>query len=309
MPKLSIIVPIYNVEKYLSRCIDSILAQTYTDFELILINDGSPDNCAEIIEQYAKVDKRIITIYQENKGVSAARNAGLRIAKGKYIGFIDPDDYIESSFFDELIGLLEEKALDIVCCNWCSVFENGEKNIHKVNAVPQNMKQKEFVNRLFDLPRTIGGSNWNKIFHKEQITELYDETLNICEDNLFLINYCQNIKKAGYINKPLYYIYERSESATRKDNTKLTTGLKVRKKIISIAKGISKESGMYAEKDFLDSCYLYFKQFEGEKDKQYSDYSVELLKDYVRSNFLSLIFNSKIYWKTKLLYFKVSMMK
>ena len=91
MPKLSIIVPIYNVEADLPKCIESILAQNYKDFELILINDGSPDNCMQIIEQYKQKDPRIISIHQKNKGVSAARNAGLSIATGEYIGFIDAD--------------------------------------------------------------------------------------------------------------------------------------------------------------------------------------------------------------------------
>lgn len=309
MPELSVIVPIYNVEKYLSRCIDSILAQTYANFELILINDGSLDRCAEIMEQHAKKDSRIVTIYQENKGVSAARNAGLKIAQGKYISFVDPDDYIESSFFEELIGLLEEKELDIACCNWRSVLENGEKKEHLVNSIPQYMEQKDFVKHLFDTPRTIGGSNCNKIFLKAKIQEVYDENLKICEDNLFLVNYCRYIENAGYIDKPLYYVFERSDSAMRSDHTKLIKGLDVRKKIILISRGISRDSGMYAEKDFLDSCYLYFKQFQREKDDQYSLYSLDLLRDYLKKNLFKVVFNSKIFWKTKILYFKTCIVK
>ena len=309
MFELSVIVPIYNVEKYLERCIDSILTQTYTDFELILVNDGSPDRCAEIMERYAKKDRRIVTIYQENKGVSAARNAGLKIAQGKYISFIDPDDYVERGFFEEVIRLLEEKGVDIACCNWCSVLENGEKKEHLVNSIPQYMKQEEFVKHLFDTPRTIGGSNCNKIFLKEKIQEIYDENLKICEDNLFLINYCKNIEKAGYLNKPLYCIFERSNSATRNDYTKLTTGLEVREKIILISRNISRESGMYAEKDFLDSCCLYFKEFQREKDRQYSLYSLDLLRNYLKKNLFKVIFNSKIFWKTKILYFKICIVK
>lgn len=93
-PKLSIIVPIYNVEKYLPRCIDSILAQTYTDFELILVDDGSSDNCPQICDEYALKDQRIIVIHQINGGVSDARNTALKIARGKYVAFVDGDDFI-----------------------------------------------------------------------------------------------------------------------------------------------------------------------------------------------------------------------
>ena len=95
-PLLSVIVPVYNVEKYLSRCIDSILSQTFTDFELILVDDGSPDNCGSICDEYAKKDKRIIVIHQQNRGVSSARNKGLDIARGEYVTFVDSDDQIGS---------------------------------------------------------------------------------------------------------------------------------------------------------------------------------------------------------------------
>lgn len=94
MPTISIIVPVYNVEAYLCRCIDSILAQTFTDFELILVDDGSPDNCSSICDEYAKKDSRIVVVHKENGGLSDARNTGLDIAKGEYIGFVDSDDFI-----------------------------------------------------------------------------------------------------------------------------------------------------------------------------------------------------------------------
>ena len=92
MPELSIIVPVYKVEPYLPKCIDSILAQTFSDFELILIDDGSPDRCGEICDEYAARDDRVVVIHRENRGVSAARNAGLDAARGEYIGFVDSDD-------------------------------------------------------------------------------------------------------------------------------------------------------------------------------------------------------------------------
>lgn len=99
MPTLSIIVPVYKVEPYLHRCVDSILAQTFTDFELILVDDGSPDNCGAICDEYAAKDSRILVIHKENGGLSDARNAGLDIAKGEYIGFVDSDDYISPQMY------------------------------------------------------------------------------------------------------------------------------------------------------------------------------------------------------------------
>ena len=95
MPKLSIIVPVYKVEQYINKCIDSILNQTFTDFELILVDDGSPDNCGKICDEYAQKDERVRVIHKENGGVSSARNLGIDEAKGEYVSFIDPDDWID----------------------------------------------------------------------------------------------------------------------------------------------------------------------------------------------------------------------
>lgn len=116
MKKISIIVPVYKVESYLSRCIDSILAQTYQNFELMLVDDGSLDRCGEICDNYAKKDDRIKVIHQPNRGVSAARNAGLDLATGDYIGFVDSDDYISINMYSDMIKLLEVNGLDIIIC-------------------------------------------------------------------------------------------------------------------------------------------------------------------------------------------------
>lgn len=297
MAQLSIIVPIYNVEKYLAKCIESILKQTYGDFELILINDGSPDNCYEIIELYAKRDSRIVAIHKENKGVSAARNTGLKNAKGKYISFVDPDDYIEPNFYSVLIEELEKNNADVVCCNWDCFYEDGLYRAHDVIGIPHIMNQKDFTKHIFDSPRTLAGSNCNKLFLKEKITEYYDEQLTICEDNMFLLEYCKNISKGCYVNNALYHILERSSSATRKNPEKIVKGLQVRRKLIDISKDIHHEVGKVAEKDFLDSCYLYMCQFSDMKQPK------KEMKDYIKKNGIGVLANNEIYWKTKLIYF------
>ena len=114
-PLLSVVVPVYNVEEYLPRCIDSILSQPFINFELILVDDGSPDKCGEICDEYAKKDNRVVVIHQKNSGVSAARNSGLDVARGKYIWFIDSDDYISSKCIKKIINAIEEYNLDAFC--------------------------------------------------------------------------------------------------------------------------------------------------------------------------------------------------
>ena len=301
MPKLSIIVPIYNVEPYLSRCIDSILDQTYADFELILINDGSPDRCGGIIEEYAKKDERIVTIHQENKGVSAARNAGLKISKGKYIGFVDPDDYVDAQCYQKMIFELEDTGADIVCCNWNFVHEDGSVTEHVLSNCNGIMTLEKFLEHMFDSPRTIGGSNWNKLFLREKIVTLYDEEVHIGEDWLFLMVNSLQVEKACVVNEPLYHVYERKGSATRQGNSKMIYGLLVARKIIQLAGEVNKSLRKLAEKDYLDTCYRLYVQLKND-DFRGIDVVKKPIKEYMNQHLVSVMLNKEIFWKTRLLY-------
>ena len=300
-PNLSIIVPIYNVEPYLPRCIESILEQTYTDFELILINDGSPDRCGDIIQEYAKKDKRIVIIHQKNRGVSAARNAGLRIAQGKYIGFVDPDDYIDKEFYQKMILEQHNTGTDIVCCNWDFVYEDGNVREHVMDNVVGIMCQEKFLRHMFDSPRTIGGSNCNKLFLRQKIKTFYDETLCICEDNLFLMKYGLQLRTASVIDEPLYHIFERGNSAMRLDVSKLIYGLPVREQMIQLAKNVSSSLKRLAEKDYLDSCYMLYLQLKN-NNHQSTDIVQKKITEYMKKHFCSVMFNGEIFWKTRILY-------
>lgn len=302
MAELSIIVPIYNVEEYLPRCIDSILAQTYTDFELILVNDGSPDNCAEIMEQYAKLDKRIITIHQHNKGVSAARNAGLRIAKGKFIGFVDPDDWIDEHMYQKMIFLLEKERADLACCNW-DIFNNEMiYQEHPVNLRSGLMDKKNFLTHYFDLPRTVGGTVWNKVFKAAFIKDSFDEIITIGEDAVFSSKYCLHISKAIYLNDNLYHYFERDNSATRHKDYKLVLILDAKKQLIDIVEKVGKSVKKHAERDYLDSCFLYYNQYLQNGCSQYWKMGKLHFETYMSENWFRVIFNDEIFWKTRIVY-------
>ena len=134
MPKISVIVPVYNVEKYLRKCIESILNQTFREFELILVDDGSTDSSGKICDEYALKDSRIKVIHKENGGASSARNAGLDVAKGEYIGFVDSDDWIEMDMYGELYRLIKENNTDISVC--------GINNIKDIKYKNENLKEK-----------------------------------------------------------------------------------------------------------------------------------------------------------------------
>lgn len=126
MPTISVIVPVYKVEPYLRRCVDSILAQTYTDFELILVDDGSPDNCGAICDEYAAKDRRIRVLHQENGGLSAARNAGLDVAEGEYIALVDSDDIVFDNYLEKLLGSLLAEQADVSICGMVSFADGTE---------------------------------------------------------------------------------------------------------------------------------------------------------------------------------------
>ena len=128
---LSIIIPIYNAENFINKILDSILIRNFKDYEIILINDGSTDKSGIICDKYAKIDDRIVVLHKENGGVSSARNKGLDIAKGDYIAFVDPDDYIEPNMYKEMIQIAVSKEIDIVSCNYKKIDLNGKIEFKK----------------------------------------------------------------------------------------------------------------------------------------------------------------------------------
>ena len=198
IPLLSIIVPIYNVEKYLSKCVESILGQTYANFELILVDDGSPGRCGEMIDEYARMDSRIVVVHQENQGLSAARNAGLKIAQGEYVGFVDPDDWIEPDMYEALIRAIEETGCDIAICPWFVNDENGTEKAQEFRMASRVLSEQEYLERLFDMPPTIGGSVCNKLYRAKLIHACFDIESTMYEDGLFNAQYCCSLR-GGYM--------------------------------------------------------------------------------------------------------------
>lgn len=209
MMELSIIVPVYNVEAELPLCIDSIIAQTRSDFEAILVDDGSSDQSGKIIDEYAQKDSRIVVIHQENKGVSEARNAGLQIAKGKYIGFIDPDDWVEPSMYAYLLSSIQEA--DLAACNINVVSRNGIS--HSRYDLPNKLNNKKEVHDKL-LSRFFTGkyfgliSVFNKVYRHSMLKEnniWFDSKLSRNEDGEFNYRVLQCASSFVFIDKPLYY--------------------------------------------------------------------------------------------------------
>ena len=218
MPELSIIVPVYKVEKYLPRCIDSILAQTFGDFELILIDDGSPDGCGRICDEYARKDKRIVVIHQKNMGVSAARNAGLDIARGRYIGFVDSDDWIEPQMYEVMMDAIRENGADMAVCGVRYADEDGK--FTRADRLSEGVYTRAgLLEDVFAMPNRLGGGCCNKVLDASKIASVrFKVGMTIAEDALYLFDCFMRIDGAVKIGDALYNVYERCGSATRTDS-------------------------------------------------------------------------------------------
>lgn len=209
MPKLSVIVPVYKAENYLHKCVDSILNQTFTDLELILVDDGSPDNCGRICDEYAQKDARVRVIHKENGGVSEARNIAIEAAQGDIIGFVDSDDEIDLNMYEDMINYLIAHNLDVVCCD-VYVVRNVRKTFRP--RYPKNMifSHEEAINNI--LNGTLDNAAWNKIYKRSVIGNIRYPKGRIYEDVATTYKYIANADKVGYLCQPLYYYFKRKGS-------------------------------------------------------------------------------------------------
>ena len=228
---ISIVIPVYKVEQYLDRCVESIVNQTYKNLEIILVDDGSPDNCPKMCDEWAKKDKRIKVIHKKNGGVSSARNAGIELASGEYLQFVDSDDYIDVSFSESLLSGYESNDVDLICGGYklvtlgnktqiftpkkyvgCSIFENSDK----------------FLGFVMD---GLNDVLHNKLFKTSIAKKIkFDTSLPLGEDRKFNLDYLRLIEnKVGFVDNCGYnYVYNTSSAIHKKrDNAfdLLYTGL------------------------------------------------------------------------------------
>lgn len=216
MPTFSIIVPVYNTEQFLDKCVSSILAQTYNDFELILVDDGSTDNSPNMCDMYAEKDFRIKVIHKKNGGVSSARNCGIDAAKGTYIWFIDSDDYIEPFSLQRLFDVQKNHNAEMYVFNNRSVCELSSENIN------------DFFRKYY-FTYALGFEPWNKLYKRDIIKAnnlQFDTQEKIGEDLLFNINYYKAIFSSGV--KDIYFVGEDYYHYVERDNSAMNTASKGR---------------------------------------------------------------------------------
>ena len=228
-PKVSIIVPIYNVEKYLDRCMDSLLNQTLKDIEIIMVDDGSPDNCPKMCDEYAKKDSRVRVIHKKNAGLGMARNSGLEVATGEYVAFVDSDDYVDRSMYETLYHKVKERNVDAVLCK----FYNDDKGNVSEGSVDGMSSEEAVIDFHADyIPNVIGClpsvkynqlygySVWNILFSRSVIesnkVRFESERNFVSEDILFQLDFAACASKLLLLPKPFYYYCNNAGSLTKK---------------------------------------------------------------------------------------------
>lgn len=212
LPLVSIIVPIYKVEPYLRRCLDSIVNQTYTNLEIILVDDDSPDGCPAICDEYAAKDNRVVVIHKDNGGLSDARNAGLNISKGDFISFVDSDDWIANSFIEVLLRSLQNNNADLSICSYIKTSSSFCNQI-KVEYVQESLLSSiDATKKLWSKDETAFVTAWGKISKRELWNNIRFPKGMIHEDEYTSYKLLYSASKTVFIDIPLYFYFQRIDS-------------------------------------------------------------------------------------------------
>ena len=279
---ISIIVPVYNMETFLSKCLDSLKNQSYRNLEIILVNDGSTDGSGQICNQYAQEDSRFIVIHKKNGGVSSARNIGLQAAKGQYIGFVDPDDWVDPYMFEKLYRLIKEYKANISICGYYMEDEAGSLlNSYQPGAI-QKLNRKEALNNVL-IPNGIQGFVCNKLFSaallKGQQPLRFDPSIHFGEDLLFCCEAFLRCETLAYDPQPHYHYIMHQNNATQPQySVKKLTLLNALNKIIDkLAEEEHIEVGPY--KNFYMHTNISLLMYGMHEKKSSSDIRKQLKKN------------------------------
>ena len=217
--KISVIVPVYNVEQYLERCVDSIINQTYTNLEIILVNDGSTDNSGKLCDELAKKDERIRVIHKENGGLSDARNRGIDEAESDLVGFIDSDDYIDSDMYEVLLKNLNNTDADLSMCALYDVYNNTPE-AQVTNKETWELSSEQAIKMVMEA-KILSVTAVNKLYRKSLFSDLKFEVGKIAEDAFIMVKLLDKCKKIVATNeKKYYYVHRENSITTQKFSTK-----------------------------------------------------------------------------------------
>ena len=222
---ISVILPCYKVEKYIDKCMDTIVNQTYKNLEIILVDDGSPDNSGKLCDEWAKKDNRIKVVHKENGGLSSARNAGMEVATGDFITFVDPDDYVDKTMYEKMMNKINKDNSDICFVGFVRVYENGKPSrINKEYNLKSFEKEVDFKyfhrfnfktkNNITNTDN-IMGSVWRVLIKKEFVEGLKFVENVVSEDLFFMVEVLKRVKKISVLDENLYFYLQREGSLIR----------------------------------------------------------------------------------------------
>ncbi len=210
---ISVIIPVYQVEKYLQRCMDSVLAQTYEKMEIILVEDGSPDGCPAICDAYAKKDSRVTVIHQKNAGLSGARNTGIELAGGNYLAFVDSDDYLAPDYLEQLYEACVKTDSDMSVCRW--EYVKGEAIPERGNGEIKVFTGRQMMGNFYVPDGAYFVVAWNKLYKRELFEEIRYPMGRIHEDEATTYKIYDKVSKAAYVDRSLYGYFVAPSSITR----------------------------------------------------------------------------------------------
>lgn len=302
---ISVIVPVYNVEKYLHKCINSILNQTYKNLEIILIDDGSTDNSGKICDEYALKDNRIKVIHKENGGLSSARNAGLDICSGDYIGFVDSDDYIAEDMYEYLYVNLKKNNADVAMCNFYLEYQNGR--IEKVS----NLNDFELSNDEsiidFYLNNNILIGIWNKLFRHDIIKFVKFPIGQCCEDTYIIIDWVSKCKNFIFCSQCKYYYLKRENSLSNRNADKyLYDEVEAFSKILKYALKYNYNCQKFAYKCVVESYKCSLDRLLFQKNNIDEQREILKIRTFFKKEKLKILKNSAIKIKSKIIYFIIA---
>lgn len=287
MPKISVIIPVYNVEEYLPKCLDSLINQTLKDIEIIVVNDGSPDNSEKIIKEYSKKDKRIVYIEKENGGQGSARNLGLKKARGEYVSFVDSDDYVELTMMEKMYYEAKNNKLDVVICGYKNINNGKTENYY----VSKQIIQDTLDNKNSKIFNTV--SPWCKIYNREFLLKTnitFIEEKVWYEDLPYSIKVLSQTSKIGFVNEPLYDYLIRENSTM--NNNKLLKNLDLIIQMDDVIKFMEDNklwSDFYNEMEFIaiDNILIsgITRIIRANGDKEVKKEVINRYYEYIKTNF------------------------
>ena len=305
MIKVSVIVPVYNTENYLEKCLDSLVKQTLKDIEIIVINDCSTDNSKKILEKYKNKYNNIKLINNtKNKGIGYNRNLGIEKAKGKYVSFIDSDDYVEHNMLEEMYNKAEKENLDIVMCNFYKMLEKDDGTTIEISSKHQIPFFENTA--LIDRPRLLLDvelAPWNKIFKKDLINDIRFPQDIKYEDTVFVVKAMAKAKTIGMIDKKFNYYLVRNTSETGVMDKKVFDILTITKMIVEELKSKDYYDVIekYVEAMTIRNLFRYTLQQRNQKDKKVRNEFINQAFDYLNKEFPN--------WKKNEIYKKRSFIK